>query len=88
MEKSRAANIAAFYATDRESKGEKSFFSPCPTIRDSPWTFVAWPEISFLTEFFRSFILWNTGNLITREKNYVSYGIKNSFLTLFFVQKY
>lgn len=27
MEKSRAANIAAFYATDRESKGEKRAFS-------------------------------------------------------------
>lgn len=52
MEKSRAG-ISRRFMRQIENRRAKRTFSLsylCPTIRDCSWTFVTWPEISFLTD--------------------------------------
>lgn len=52
MEKSRAGISRRFMRQieNRRAKRTFSLLYLCPTIRDCSWTFVTWPEISFLTD--------------------------------------
>lgn len=95
MEKSRAGISRRFMRQieNRRAKRTFSLLYLCPTIRDCSWTFVTWPEISFLTD--PNFILWYRGYQGKFEwwhalytwwndfwRKIVSYGIKTFSISL------